>query len=144
MTRNLSPILIEGISHHDQRGALISYNDFDMRDVRRMYMIDPASIEVIRAWQAHQYEEKWFICLDGSFEVKLVKIDNFMEPSLDLPFFNFLLEAKRPQVLHIPAGYANGFKALSENSRLLVYSNFTVAESISDDYRYPVDTWNLW
>ena len=144
MTNNLLPVLTEGISHHDPRGSLISYNDFDMRDVKRLYTIHPSSTEIVRAWQAHQYEEKWFVCLDGAFEVKVVKIDNFMEPSVDLPIYNFLLEAKRPQVLHIPGGYANGFKAISENSRLLVYSNFTVAESTSDDYRYPTDKWNLW
>lgn len=144
MADNVLPALVDGTFHHDERGGLISYNDFNMNDVKRMYIISPASTEIVRAWQSHQYEEKWFISLDGSFEVKLVKIDNFTEPSLDLPVYNFLLEAKRPQVLHIPGGYANGFKAISENSRLLVYSSFSVAESTSDDYRYPVNTWNLW
>lgn len=139
-----SPCFIEGTVFQDDRGKLISCSDFYMEAVKRMYLINPVSVDVIRAWQAHRFEEKWFCCLNGSFEVKLLHIDNFDQPSDFLNPLSYLLESSSPGILYVPGGYANGFKANSEQSCLMVFSSFNLAQSKADDFRYPADKWNLW
>ncbi len=74
----------------------------------------------------------------------MIALNDFDNPDLNLPALTFCLEACIPQILHVPGGYANGFKATSENSRLMVFLNFNLTESKADDYRYPADKWNLW
>lgn len=138
------PFIIEGAIYQDERGRVSSCNGFNFADVQRMYMIAPSSSGLVRAWQGHKFEEKWFFCTDGSFEVKLVAINDFENPAADLSADHFILEAAVPQVLFVPAGYANGFKAMTENSRLMVFSNFNLTESTADDYRFPADKWNIW
>ena len=64
--------LIKGNEFIDERGALRFFNDFDMGKVVRFYEIAPANTEIIRAWQGHQHEKKWFYCLAGSFVINLV------------------------------------------------------------------------
>ena len=133
--------LIEGTQHKDERGILNFFNHFKMDEIVRVYEICPASVEVIRAWQGHQKEKKWFYCNSGAFIVNLIKIDNFEAPSEDIHPEEIYLNAKVPLVLEISGGYATGFKAVEENSRLLVFSNFSLDESLHDDFRYPLDTW---
>lgn len=144
MPINSSPSLIPGSAIYDERGSITFCNDFDMAQVRRMYLIAPASTKVIRAWQGHRKEEKWFYCLSGAFEIKLIEVDNFDNPTSTSPVQSFLLNQNQPQVLHIPGGFASGIKAVSEDSKLMVYSNFTVDESMQDNFRYTIDTWNVW
>lgn len=138
------PDIFEGSLFYDNRGSLCSFNDFDMNEVRRMYSIAPASTEVIRAWQAHRLEKKWFLCTKGAFEVKVIKIENFEKPSQQLKEVNYLLTAVSPEVLHIPGGYANGFRATEPDSHLIVFSNYTLAESRIDDYRFEQNFWDVW
>jgi len=68
-------MLIKGKKHKDHRGILSFVNDFDMTKVVRMYSIEP-NINVIRAWQGHKKETKWFYVIKGSFLVKIVKMDS--------------------------------------------------------------------
>lgn len=135
--------LIQGSSYSDERGKLNFFNFFDMAEVVRFYEIVPASTDVIRAWQGHQYEKKWFYCNSGAFYVKLIKIDNFDSPSDNLICENFLLDSDKPVLLEISGGYATGFKAAKDNSRLLVFSNFTLEESKLDDFKYPLSKWSI-
>ncbi|HXH99858.1 MAG TPA: WxcM-like domain-containing protein [Sphingobacteriaceae bacterium] len=138
------PFVIQGDVFNDVRGAIGFCNDFDMREVRRMYYISPASEKVIRAWQAHKKEKKWFLCTRGSVEVKLIKIDNFHNPSQNLPVTEFILHEDNLQILSVPGGFAIGIRTFTPDAKLHVYSNFTLKESINDDYRYDKDTWNVW
>jgi dTDP-4-dehydrorhamnose 3,5-epimerase-like enzyme len=139
-----APFIFQGEVFHDVRGAIGFFNTFDMAEVRRMYYISPASEGVVRAWQAHKEEKKWFFCPQGSMEVKLVKIDNFHNPSTDLPVSEFVLQENNLQILYIPGGFAIGIRSLIRDAKLVVYSNFTLKESINDDYRYDKDTWSVW
>lgn len=134
---------IQGNSFYDERGVLNFFNNFDLSQIVRLYEIMPSDTHTIRAWQAHQNEKKWFYCNSGTFIVNLIKLDNFEKPSKDLVAEKFYLEAEKPSILEISGGYATGFKAVKENSKLLVFSNFSVEESKQDDYRYPVDTWKV-
>ncbi|MEP3209497.1 MAG: sugar epimerase [Maribacter sp.] len=113
-----------------------------MNEIVRMYEILPSDTTTIRGWQGHKKEKKWFYCNSGSFIMNLIPVDNFDAPSKSLHPQKYVLEAHNPSVLEISGGYASGFKAQEENSKLIVFSNLSLEESKSDDFRFPVDYWS--
>lgn len=127
-------MIIGGNRHVDQRGSIAFVNDFDMSQVRRFYSIQPA-VGLIRAWQGHKLENKWFHVIKGSFRVKLRALESKKFVG------EFKLNAERPEVLIIPKGVYNGFEALEEDSVLMVFSDASLEQSIKDDYR--TDTGDL-
>ncbi len=138
-----SPTLYNGEKHSDERGSLYSFNEVDLRIIRRFYIIQQ-NADTVRAWQGHKIEQKWFHVLSGSFKVILVQPDNWETPSMNLSREEILLTSKCSQILHITGGYATGFKALEDNSKLMVFSNFTLEESIADSYRFDRTIWYKW
>jgi dTDP-4-dehydrorhamnose 3,5-epimerase-like enzyme len=139
-----NPIIIQGEVHDDDRGSLQYFNDLDMTHIRRMYSIEIPNTTIVRAWQGHKLESKWFYVSAGKFKIVLVKPDNWVRPSMNLNVDEFILEAKNNQVLFVPSGYVNGFKALSSDSKLIVFSNTTLQESIDDNYRFDKALWYKW
>jgi dTDP-4-dehydrorhamnose 3,5-epimerase len=138
------PQIIQGGKHEDQRGRLIFFNEFDMSPVKRFYMIEHTDIETVRAWQGHKKEEKWFYVISGGFKVALVQPDDWENPSRDLKPEEYVLKAEDNRVLYIPGGWANGFKALSPGSKMMVFSSFTVDESSNDNFRFDKSMWYEW
>jgi dTDP-4-dehydrorhamnose 3,5-epimerase len=55
-----------------------------------------------------------------------------------------VLAAKKPSVLFIPAGYANGFMSLTADAQLMFFSTSTLEESKGDDIRYDARHWDIW
>ncbi len=49
---------------------------------------------------------------------------------------NFVLSSQAPKILYIPAGYANGFKTLEEDTSVLFFSTIPMDEAADDDYRF--------
>lgn len=141
---NQFPNLIQGGSYEDERGRLTFVNDFDLSEVRRYYIIEHPDLNVVRAWQGHKKEQKWFQVMSGSFSVSVVKPDNWDNPSENIESETFVLKATENKVLHIPGGFANGFKALETNSRMIVFSDFSVNESKSDNFRFDSQLWFDW
>lgn len=135
-------IQIAGSGFSDERGKLNFFNSFSMKEILRFYEIAPASTDIIRAWQGHQREKKWFYCHTGEFIVNLIKISNFENPKSNLKAERFQINAANPKVLEVPGGYASGFRASQKGSKLMVFSNFTLSESQEDDFRYPWDQWS--
>jgi len=119
--------VIKGNLHSDERGVVRFVNDFDMKRVVRMYCIEPKK-GVIRAWQGHQKETKWFYAAKGSFLVKTVEMKTFVKKE-------YLFSSSESKVLEIPGGHYNGFEALEEGSVLMVFSDFGLEESKGDDFR---------
>ena len=138
------PGIISGAVHSDQRGTISFVNDFTFAGVKRFYSIQPADLAIIRAWQGHRQENKWFYVVSGSFKVVAVKIDNWENPSAECELFEYNLQADKPAILHIPGGYANGFKATQPDSCVMIFSDFTVEQSAVDDYRYDQSKWYNW
>jgi len=134
--------VFDGSSHVDERGKLNFFNTFDMKEVVRLYEIEPSTTNIIRAWQGHQEEKKWFYCPTGGFVINLIKIDDFQNPSKKLKVERFILSEDQPSILEVPGGFANGFKSITEGAKLMVFSNFSVAASQKDDFRFPVDQWS--
>lgn len=136
--------IIRGNTYQDERGTLFFINDFDMRPVKRFYTIFHPDTAIVRAWQGHRVEQKWFFVLDGAFDIALVRPDDWSAPSASLPVELFSLPAAVSQVLHVPGGFATGFKATVPNSRMIVYSDCTLEDSATDDFRFEKHLWRQW
>ena len=130
------PLLIKGDEFIDERGSLSFVNDFTFDYVKRFYIIKHTSSNIIRAWQAHKSEMKFFYVLHGEFIVNLVKIDNWKNPSKENEVISYRLSKRNNSILVIPKGYANGFINTEKNSELLVFSSASLEESLKDDYRF--------
>ena len=128
-------MLIKGDTHTDKRGKLEFINDFDLSKIKRFYKITPLDTKIIRAWQVHEIETKWFHCVKGSFEVKVADL-------LTNEVNTFTLTDNKPEVLHIPKGNANGFKALEENSILMIFADLTLEEAKNDNKRLEIGDFN--
>jgi len=139
-----TPKLIEGGLHVDERGSVAFVNNFDLQSTKRFYSITHPDTSVIRAWQGHKKESKWFFCSKGAFLVLLVKIDDWEKPSIDLKVMSFQLFQNKPQVLFVPPGYANGFRAVEPSSTLFVFSDKNLSASKDDDYRFDKNLWYKW
>lgn len=135
---------IIGGAHSDHRGTLKYFNNFSLEPIKRFYISEQPDVNIIKAWQAHKIERKWFYVLEGSFRVVIVEPDNWQTPSKNLPFEEFILTASKNEVLCIPAGCATGFKALQPHSKLMIFSDFTLEESLLDDFRFEKDLWFKW
>ena len=134
--------IIQGDSHEDKRGKISFFNTLDMSKIKRMYQIEPANEGIIRAWQGHKVEKKWFYCLQGSFIINLVKVTDFKHPETYATIRQNIIMASTPTVLYVEGGYASGIKSTTPNSKLLVFSDLSVEASKNDDYRFDVDFWS--
>jgi dTDP-4-dehydrorhamnose 3,5-epimerase-like enzyme len=139
-----NPILIKGDIAIDDRGEVGFVNDFVFAGVKRFYTIKNHRRGLIRAWHAHRHEAKYVTVLEGAALIGAIKIDNWDKPAAESSVARYILTAKKPAVLHIPAGYANGFMSLTDDTRLIFYSTATLAESQGDDIRYDVRYWDIW
>ena len=138
------PKLLKGDTFSDDRGTLSFVNDFDLLPVKRMYSIIHTDKNVVRAWQGHQHESKWFKCIKGSFVVAWKKIDNFSKPSPLPQAKHVIIKSTEPAILFIPPGYANGLKAMEDNSEIMVFSDYYLGESLDDKIRFDKDLWFDW
>ena len=129
------PKIIKGGSYTDSRGILFYNNDLDVSEVKRIYIIENANNKVIRAWQSHKIEQRWFSALSGSFKIQLIKIDHWQNPFKNLEKLTFLINAKKLEVLHVPRGYVSSIQALEEGAKLLVMADYLSGE-IKDEFRY--------
>ena len=132
------PELLEASAFHDQRGVLNAWAAFDLKSIVRMYAIEPANTNIIRAWQGHFKERKWFYAASGSFEVQTIRIDSSGKPDRDQRR-KWMLNAADSPVGAIPGGFLNGFRALEESSRLMVFSDLDLEASKADDIRFSLD-----
>ncbi|MBW8687351.1 cupin domain-containing protein [Chitinophaga rhizophila] len=135
---------IKGDRFTDHRGSLQFVNEFSFPDTKRFYQITHPDTSVVRAWQGHQVEEKSFYVVKGRFVIAWVEIDDWERPSADLSAAYTVLEEHVPAVLHIPAGFANGIKALDPDSILMVYSNLSLEASAADRWSFDQHLWFDW
>jgi dTDP-4-dehydrorhamnose 3,5-epimerase-like enzyme len=128
--------LLTGNIFTDDRGKIAYNNDFDASPVKRIYTIENHSTDFIRGWQGHKIEQRWFACMKGSFEISVIEVDDFENPSKDLPIQKFILQEGPLIYLHIPAGCITAIQALEEKSKLLVMADYGLGVN-NDEYRFP-------
>lgn len=138
------PTLIEGGLSVDDRGQVSFVNDFDFSDVKRFYMVSNHAQGFVRAWHAHKKEAKYVLVVKGSAVVAAVSVDNWDNPSKTTEVKRFVLSEKKPNILYIPAGYANGFMSLTKDAQLMFFSTSTLEDSMGDDFRYDARHWDIW
>lgn len=132
------PKITKGGSHTDTRGTLFYNNDFDASQIKRVYVIENATTDIIRAWQGHKIEQRWFSAIKGSFKIQLIEIDNWENPNKNIEMLTFIINTEKLDVLHIPKGYVSSIQSLEKGSKLLVMADHLLGE-IKDEYRYEVD-----
>lgn len=138
------PQLIPAGVSSDDRGRVYFANDFDLREARRMYIVENFATGTVRAWHAHRRERKWVMPLTGAALAACVKIDDWDSPAKDAEVHRFTLDAQRPMLLAIPAGFANGAMALLPDTKLIYFSDASLEQSHGDDIRYPARYWDPW
>ena len=138
------PFIINGDLSIDDRGELMFVNQFNMELVKRFYVVSNHKQGFIRAWHAHKIESKYVFIVNGTALISTVEIDDWENPSSDLIVDKFVLTAKKPSILYIPSGYANGFKTLSTDTKIMFFSTSTLKDSVDDDYRFDAYKWNPW
>ena len=133
-----TPSIITGNCHSDARGKLLYNNSFNASGIKRIYVIENKDTVFIRAWQGHRIEQRWFSVIVGNFEVKLIAVDNWDNPSKTLQPLTFELSSEKMDVLHIPGGYISSIQAKTTGAKLLVMADYMLGE-IKDEYRFDTD-----
>lgn len=140
------PSIVSGERFVDDRGFMIAHNEFDPAQlgIRRFYSVGNHTPGFVRAWHAHKKESKWITCLSGVAIVAVAQCEDPLNPDPCESIDKYILCADDPRILHVPCGYANGWKSLTEDCVLLVMSDKSLIESMDDDYRIPWDFWDPW
>jgi dTDP-4-dehydrorhamnose 3,5-epimerase-like enzyme len=136
--------LMQGNLAFDDRGSVGFVNEFDFTGVKRFYSVSNHRRGFVRAWHAHRRESKYVTVVSGAALVGAVRIDDWDHPSSSLEVSRHVLAAGKPAVLFIPAGYANGFMSLTEDTKLMFFSTTTLEQSQGDDIRYDARHWDIW
>lgn len=132
------PSFINGNNHQDNRGNLKYNNNFNLSQIKRMYVIENANIHLKRGWQGHKIEQRWFSAVAGKFKIMLLKVDNWENPSVNLELITFEINSVNLDVLHIPAGYITCIQAKEENSKLVVMADYVLGE-VNDEYKFSLE-----
>jgi dTDP-4-dehydrorhamnose 3,5-epimerase len=128
----------------DDRGEVGFVNDFDFAGVKRFYTVRNYRQGFIRAWHGHEHESKYVTVVSGAALIGAVPVDNWKNPTKDLPVSRYVLSSHKPSVLFIPAGYANGFMSLTDDAMLIFFATSTLEQSRGDDIRFAARYWDIW
>lgn len=134
----MKDLIFEGKKHEDERGIITYNNDFDASIIKRIYTIENHSLDFIRGWQGHKVEQRWFAAMKGEFEISVIEIDDFHQPSKKIKISKYHLNDESLTYLHIPSGHITAIQAKAEGSKLLVLADYTLGE-IQDEYRFALD-----
>lgn len=132
------PSIIKGGLYQDERGQLRFNNSFNAFEIKRMYFIENRSTTFERGWQGHKIEQRWFAAVLGKFLINVIATENLEGTNSNLNSLVFEISADSFDVLHIPAGYITCIKALEDNSKLMVMSDYLMGET-NDEVRYPLE-----
>jgi dTDP-4-dehydrorhamnose 3,5-epimerase-like enzyme len=138
----MKPNLITGNQFKDQRGTLFFNNDFDLTNIKRIYVIENKNEDIVRAWQGHKIEQRWFSVIEGKFRIQLIEVDNWDKPSKNLPKIEFILKSENLDVLHVPPGFISCIQSLDKKSKLIAFTDYKLGE-INDEFRYPTNYFTI-
>ena len=129
------PNIIKGDLFKDNRGKLLSCNQFDMSHVKRMYSIENTNSNYIRGWKGHKIETRWFFATKGSIIINTILISD-LEKAHPLPVINtFKLNEDNLNVLEVPPGFATSIKQYSNGDRICVFADYEIGVSDDEDLR---------
>lgn len=141
-----NPRVLEGGYAKDKRGSVRFVNDFDFKGIKRFYHIENATTKIIRAFHGHMKEAKYVYVSKGKILFCAVRLTDKIHPSKRTKVHKFILSSDGPSMVHVPPGYANGFKSLTKDASVLFFSTASIKASKKDDYRFDEyywgDVWN--
>ena len=129
-------LLVGGLAV-DDRGSVSFVNNFNFDGVKRFYQVENHKRGFIRAWHGHVKEGKYVYVCQGSALIGAVNLETE-------EIEKFVLSSKSPKILWIPPNYANGFKSLEENTKIIFFSTSSLEDSVGDDIRFDYAKWNIW
>lgn len=132
------PKIIKGGFFEDERGVLKYNNEYDAALIRRIYIIENKNKNTIRGWQGHKIQQRWFTAIEGTFNICLMKIENWSIPSNHIEILEFSLDPASLDILFVPPGYISSIQSKSDKNKLLVMADYTLNE-IQDEYKFPFD-----
>ena len=137
------PTIFKGGVSEDYRGSVSYNNNLILNKIKRFYIVKNKKKNFIRAWHGHKIEAKYIMCIEGRAKIAAVKVNNFKNPSKNSKPFYFNLDSKRPDIIFIPPGFANGSKSVTKNMKLYILSTTTLKQSLRDDFRFPTNFWKI-
>jgi len=146
MTPAIKPFIKDVSVSSDDRGTFVPFlknaNGLEEKDglqIKRIYYVYNYGKSIVRGFHYHQQEWKYFIIVSGA--AKFVAID----PNNPEEKFTFISSARKPNLIVIPPGYANGWVSLEDNTVLVCGSTSSFEESIKDDQRFDPYKWgDVW
>lgn len=132
--------MIQGDVFSDLRGRVLFNNQLDLTAVKRIYFIENAEGEPVRAWQGHRIEHRWFTAVKGAFKIRVVKVDDWSNPSGALVAEEFILDEQSFNTLVVEPGHATSVRALEHGSRLMCCSDYAIG-SVDDNIKFDSNKW---
>ena len=137
------PNLFKGGIALDNRGSVAFNNSLELKKIKRFYIVSNKKKNFVRAWHGHKIEAKYMMCINGKAQIAAVKINNFNKPSKKSKVHKWTINSKKPDVIYIPPGYANGTKSITKDMKTLVLSTSSLKSSLRDDFRFKKDFWKI-
>lgn len=131
----MNPRIIKSGIHIDNRGIILHNNEFDLSPIKRIYIIQNSNLNYLRGWKGHLIENRWFLCVKGIVGIYVAKISDLNKKNKKYSFFE--LNENDMNVLYVPSGNATLIKQISQNSRLMAFSDWLIGESNDEDCRWP-------
>ena len=114
------PKIISGGKHRDERGNLFFNNDLDFGQVKKIYFIENINTSIVRGWQGHKIEKRWFSAVSGKIKISVKNIAMLN----NLEIFEFILDSNTMDYLYIPENHITAIRSLEENSKLMVMADY--------------------
>lgn len=138
------PFIIDCPLNVDDRGYVHCVADnMGGKSIQRAYIVENHSKGMVRAWHSHSDGDTYITVISGAAKIAAIDVEKFDKLIADgvgahkasPPHYVFTLSARKPQVVFIGAGWANGHCSLEDNTKLLVLSTLSFAEAKLDDRR---------
>lgn len=136
-------MLYEGGISFDKRGSVSYNNNLTFKKIKRFYIVQNKKNNFVRAWHGHKKEAKYILCIKGKVKVSAVRIKDFKKPKKNSKIYSWIINDKKPSVVFIPSGFANGTKSLLKGTKIFVLSNSTLKDSSKDDFRFKENFWKI-
>jgi len=98
--------------------------------IKRVYKVENFNKDTIRGMHFHKREWKFFTVIKGSVKFVISQTEEVTDKTK-----TFVLSCKKPEILIVPPNNYNGWKALEDGTVVLGLSNFSLEESLKDDFR---------
>lgn len=125
----------------DDRGTFVNFLEdaHSLTDakcpIKRVYYVYNYAAGTVRGFHFHKREWKFFMIVSGA--AKFVALD----PNKPETQYSFISSFRKPNLIIIPPGYANGWISLEPQTILVCGSTSTIKESIADDKRFDPYKW---